>query len=87
MLAQSDPSSPETWDDYNYYNSQKQADAQHGADQGEGGGNPGQKRGESKAHEQNAENQEGDDNGKHPDPFVEHKLVRQKFDTSHGELV
>ena len=26
VLAQSDPSSPETWDDYNYFNNQKSSD-------------------------------------------------------------
>jgi len=37
VLAQNDPSSPETWDDYNYFNNLKPAEESEGNDKNEAG--------------------------------------------------
>ena len=76
VLAQNDPSSPETWDDYNYFNNAK-GDAEDENMEAGAMSQIGSKRYDSKVADQITEQtQEKKEAVKHLDPFIEQKLAR-----------
>ena len=78
VLAQNDPSSPETWDDYYFNNLKPNEESDGGADNQdvEVLVNRRNEKERDKADEQNTQNEED----KHLDPFIQQKIARQEFE-------
>ena len=81
VLAQSDPSSPETWDDYNYFNNQKSKE-----DEEKDNSEFGAKKTEAGKQDMMGEHGNEHDMKSIDPPFAEQKQLRNQFDDIFKEV-